>query len=533
MTYVEGEALVILNDDATIENLQELIPSIKVKRVISNRVYLLTFEDLPVIDEIELLQNSELVKCADPNYIRKGNVNSYTPNDSNFFLQWGLQNRGQNPGGIVGCDINICKAWNLLKKTGRTIGSSSLGIGIIDTGINYNHPDLVDNFHDGSDSINEDYDPMDDNGHGTHIAGIIAAVGDNTPDISSSIGIAGIIWDCSLRITKALDANMHTTDDAITVGIINMCDCGFCVKIINMSFGSYDYSKTLHDLIEFKSNVLFVCATGNDCMPDVMYPAGFDLANIISVGASDYADNICAFSNYHATKCDVFAPGKDIISTEWSTPISPDNTYQSATYYYESGTSMAAPHVTGVAALLLHAFPSMTAAQIKSRIMNTVDVKPAFSGKCVSGGRLNAYAALTYNDGGSNYIVDEWTEEDDIIRDVVRQSPVLDTPHDGIAYNRTDGQWTEAESESIQIESSYLLPENPEIGKTIEIIGTGTPWIVVSSNGKTIIMGSDETIANGTINADDGYNTTTFIYIGNGKWNIKYATGTFTLDKES
>jgi thermitase len=317
-----------------------------------------------------------------------------TPNDPEFPLLWGLKNTGQAPFyGKSGADIKAPDAW------GTTTGSSSVVIAIVDTGVDYTHPDLAANIwknsgeipNNGIDDDGNGYiddirgwnfvsasnDPMDDHGHGTHCAGTIAAVGNN------NIGITGVCWNAKIMPLKFLNASGNgKVSDAISA-ILYANRMG--AQVISNSWGGTQYTQALKDAIDASPSVV-VCAAGNsgqnsDKYPQ--YPAALSSSNVISVAATDNKDALAGFSNYGQSSVDLAAPGVNIRST-----------YKNGQYQYLSGTSMATPYVSGVAGLLKAANPSMTKTQIKDRILNTVDKLSSLSGKVATGGRLNAAAAI-------------------------------------------------------------------------------------------------------------------------------------------
>ena len=315
------------------------------------------------------------------------------PDDPGFSLQWGLENTGQAPFyGKPGADISAKTAW------GATTGSSTVTIALIDTGVDYNHPDLAANiwknsgeYLNGADDdgngyiddirgwnfVSKNNDPMDDNGHGTHCAGTLAAIGNN------GIGTAGVGWNLKIMPLKFLDSKGNGyTSDAISA-ILYATQKG--IPIISCSFSGPGESQALKEVID-SSSALFICAAGNsgassDISPQ--YPAAYPSSQIISVAASTSSDTLASFSNYGTSSVDLAAPGETIYSTA-----------RAGGYSYLSGTSMAVPYVTGTAALLKTLNPSLTTAQIKSRILGSVDIIPALSGKVATGGRLNAAKAL-------------------------------------------------------------------------------------------------------------------------------------------
>lgn len=320
-----------------------------------------------------------------------------TPNDPRFSELWGLHNTGQT-GGTPDADIDAPEAWNM------TTGNSNSVIAVIDTGVDYNHQDLssniwtnpgeipdngidddgngyIDDIH-GWDFYNHDNNPMDDHMHGTHCAGTIAAVGNN------GVGIVGVNWAAKIMALKFLSAGGYGyTSDAIAA--IQYCtlmkqEKGIAVVAMSNSWGGGGYSQALKDAITAADNagILFVAAAGNgysdnDLSPH--YPSSYDVPNVIAVAATDGNDTLPSWSNYGATSVDLAAPGVDILSTV------PSNNYGLL-----SGTSMATPHVSGVAALVRAKAPAYTHQQIEYLILSSVDPVTSLSGKMVTGGRLNA-----------------------------------------------------------------------------------------------------------------------------------------------
>ena len=317
-----------------------------------------------------------------------------TPNDPEFPYQWGLKNTGQSPAyGKSGADIKAQNAW------GTTTGSSAVIIAVVDTGVDYSHPDLAANIWTNSGEIpnnridddrngyvddvrgwnfySKTNNPMDDHGHGTHCAGSTAAVGNN------NIGIAGVCWNAKIMPLKFLGASGNgKVSDAISA-ILYANRMG--ATVISNSWGGAQYTQALKDAID-ASPAVVVCASGNsgqnsDSLPQ--YPAAYTSNNIISVAATDSKDNLASFSNYGPSSVDLAAPGALIRST-----------YLNRGYQYLSGTSMATPYVSGVAGLLKAKNPSMTRTQIRDRILNSVDKLSSLSGKVATGGRLNAASAI-------------------------------------------------------------------------------------------------------------------------------------------
>jgi subtilisin family serine protease len=302
------------------------------------------------------------------------------PDDLYFSYLYGLHNDGQFYGGTPDADIDAPEAWI------QTTGSSDVVVAVVDTGVDYNHPDLAANIwsdpstgYHGYDYVNRDTDPMDDNSHGTHCAGTIGAVGNN------GIGVAGVNWNVKIMAVKFLGASGSGSTSNAIQAILYANSHG--AHVISNSWGGGGYSQALKDAID-ASPAVVVCAAGNsardtDAYPH--YPSSYNSTNIISVAATDKNDNLASFSNYGETSVDVAAPGVSIYSTI------PES---KGSYGSKSGTSMATPHVAGLAALVKAAHPSYTTDQIKSAIIYGVDAQGGLNGKCASGGRVNAYQAV-------------------------------------------------------------------------------------------------------------------------------------------
>lgn len=293
--------------------------------------------------------------------------------------------------------INAPGAWDI------STGSSGVTVAVIDTGIEYTHPDLAANiainaaevpsngldddqngFVDdvyGYDFINNDANPMDDNFHGTHCAGTIGAVGNN------GLGVVGVAWNVKVMPVKVLSGTGSGSVATVAAGINYAVSRG--VKIVSMSLGTTSYSQTLEDALKNakQHGTLIVAAAGNsgqnsDLYP--IYPAASTQDNVISVAASTQTDGLASFSNFGANSVDIAAPGVSILSTTLSQG-----------YAYASGTSMATPHVAGMAAILASVNSSLSYADIKAALLRGVDTSSAFSGKMTSGGRANLYRSLT------------------------------------------------------------------------------------------------------------------------------------------
>jgi len=304
---------------------------------------------LNVIRQLEKING---IKYAGPNYAYY--TIATVPNDPDFGLQWGLTN------------IKAPEAWDI------TQGSNNVRVGIMDTGI-ASHSDLNANLVSGWSFNNSGTE--DSHGHGTHIAGIVGAVGNNNE------GISGVNWNISLVPLKiANDATSYVAD---AISAINYAKNNN-IPILNYSWGGSYNDTTLFNAIKGYSG-LFVCAAGNDNQninTSPVYPASWSWSNIITVGASDIYDNRAWFSNFSATAVDLFAPGDSIYSTRYL-----------GGYRYGDGTSYAAPFVAGVAALI-KSHTNMHTPQIKAIILNNVTPKSSLNGMCRTKGILNAHQAL-------------------------------------------------------------------------------------------------------------------------------------------
>ena len=309
------------------------------------------------------------VKFIEPNYLFRA---FRQPEDPLYPEQWASNNTTTN------IDLDLQEAWE------QTTGDREIVVALVDSGIEYTHPDLKNNLwlntreipkngkdDDGNgivddiygfNSISEDGQVFDELGHGTHCAGIIGAEGDN------SLGVSGVNWQVKLMALKFMnDSGVGTTQDAIEAieYALKMKAEGVNIRVINSSWGGYFHSQALENVIRAANDagILFVAAAGNfgsnnDSNP--IYPASYQIDNIISVGAIDKEGNLASFSNYGESSVDLAAPGVEILSTE-----------KGNTYSFRSGTSMAAPYVSGVAALLAAKEPILTAGQLKSRLLNT------------------------------------------------------------------------------------------------------------------------------------------------------------------
>ena len=321
-----------------------------------------------VLKTVKALNSLAGVEFAEPNYIQQFSVSA---NDSYYYTQWGLK-------GSYGIDVE--DAWEV------TTGTHDIRVGVIDTGIETDHPDLVGNLVTGKSFVSGVTSTTDTEGHGTHVAGIIGAVGDN------NMGVAGVCKEVSL-----VPLRISTNDSWSTSNVVNAINYAKNlwgttqqISVVNFSGGGFPNSSSLKNAIgNFPG--LFVTSAGNDNKnidSSTNYPASFDVNNMIVVGSHTSSGDRSDFSNYGSKSVDIFAPGSSIYSTV------PNKTYE-----YYNGTSMAAPFVTGVAALMLSVNPDLSAKELKASIMGNAKIPNVngtnpIEGLCVSNGILDAYKAV-------------------------------------------------------------------------------------------------------------------------------------------
>ena len=313
-----------------------------------------------VTEMIDLLNKDLNILYVEPNFVMK--TMATIPDDEHYNKQWG-------PG-----MIELDKAWDLEK------GSPDITVAVLDTGIDLNHPDLKDNLIRGFDFVTPDFDPADDNGHGTMVAGIIGARGNN------NLGIAGVTWYSKLLPVKVIDAEGYGSYWKVGAGIIYSVIKG--AKIINVSLGGYSYSRFLEAVVNFAlwRDCTLVAAAGNDNTNTPVYPAACE--GVIGVAASDKEDKIFSESNW-GDFVDLSAPGVDIYSTTLA-----------QSYDYGSGSSFAAASVSGQVALLLSAKSSLTREEIEQILYNNADYITKESG--YGHGRINVYRTLLAAKGIEN-----------------------------------------------------------------------------------------------------------------------------------
>ena len=340
---------------------------------------------------LTVMSNNPLVEYVEPNYIYRA---VKTPNDTDFSKQWGLKNSIAKVNKI---DIDAEKAWDI------ETGSDQVIVAIIDSGIDYNNLDLKDNIwknetelkgkpgvdDDGNGYVDDIYginpigggvNPMDDNGHGSHCAGTIGGTGND------GRGIVGVNWKVKLMGLKFLAADGAGTLEAAVRAIDYAVKMG--AKVMSNSWGAYTSSQALQEAIErsHKAGVLFVAAAGNSGTNNnikPLYPASHDIPNIISVAAIETTGSVAGFSNWGSKTVHLAAPGVAI-----------HGIWKNGEYKSASGTSMAAPFVSGVAALVLAHQPQLTHIELKERLLRTARPLASIRNLASTGAVVNAYNAL-------------------------------------------------------------------------------------------------------------------------------------------
>ena len=348
---------------------------------------------------VAMLQQSDEVAFAEPNFYRRS---VGVPSDPSFSRLWGLHNTGQT-GGTVDADIDAPEAWDL------ATGLRSVSVAVVDSGVAGDHPDLQPNLWAnpgesgngretnrldddanghvddvrGWDWVQQDNAPIDPNGHGTHVAGTIAANGNDAQ------GIPGVGWRGNLMALRVLDDQGNGTVANLVRAYRYAAESG--AKVVNASLAGGSFSQSERAAIAGSPGTLFVAAAGNGGSDSVgdnneqtpQYPCNYDVDNVVCVAATDKNDSLAGFSNYGLTSVDLAAPGVSIYSTQ-----------PAGAFAYYSGTSMAAPHVAGVAALVWARKPSVTVTEAKLALLTGADTKVGLAGKVLTGGRLNVQRTL-------------------------------------------------------------------------------------------------------------------------------------------
>lgn len=427
--YVPGQ-LIVKYKDSVAKSAMRPMNAITKKVFRASEAELLEFDQyIDLKKMVSALKSNPNIEYVEYNSIYRLSV---VPDDTNYSDLYGMEK------------ISAPLAWE------QTRGSKQIVVGVIDTGIDYNHPDLAANMwanpgetgldddgedkttngidddgngyiddHRGWDFINGDNDPMDGNDHGSHCAGTIGAVGNN------DLGVVGVNWDVSLVGLKIFSDAGSTTVDAIVEAIEYSTLIG--VDVTNNSWGGGAASVPIKKAIsEANDNgIMFVAAAGNSGANNdtgTFFPANYELENIISVAATDSKDGLARFSNYGATRVHVGAPGVGIYSTR------PNGRYQNL-----SGTSMAAPHVTGLVALVKSQFPKASIAELKNRIVYLGDEVESLNRKSISGKRINAFASLEIDEIAPAAVENLVQEKSSIASVTVSFSKTGDDGRDGEA----------------------------------------------------------------------------------------------------
>ncbi len=480
-------------------------------------------EDKSLASVIAALKSNPNVEFAEPNYIYSVNpiketgvvakrllkspftdFTAATPNDPSFGKLWGLRNTGSNEpngsAGVEGADVNALKAWDITK------GSRSVRIAVIDTGVDYTHPDLMSNmwvntkeipgngidddgngFVDdvyGYDFANNDSNPMDGNGHGTHCSGTIGAVHDN------KIGVAGVMADVQIMAVKFLgDDGSGSLEGAIkAIDYATMMN----VDLMSNSWGGGGRSEALLEAIQKASDkgIIFTAAAGNstsdnDSSPS--YPASYETPNMVSVAATTAQNGLASFSSYGRNSVHIAAPGHNILST-----------VNGGKYDVYSGTSMATPHVSGVLGLLLAKEGRMSHEALRERLTMTSVPASALRGKTQTGGRIDAYNLLSdirpertgpKNDSWKRQTLDSSLESEHPYKDNANVTKTITVP--GAKYIRV-------KVAKYDLEKGYdFLRIADGAGNTIEkVTGTGTNYTTdyIEGNSVTINFVTDRSM---------------------------------------
>jgi len=459
-------------------------------------ISLLVIKDGETVEQkIAELEKNPNIEYVQPNY--QYFSQAIETNDPLRESLWALYNAGQKIQEIEGtsdADIDAPEAW-ILSEQGI---KAPIIAAVIDTGIAYNHPDLADNMWDGTNCLsytgeflggcvhgydfkNNSKTPLPYDIHGTHVAGILAAVKNN------EIGVVGVAPNAKIMAI----ATPLTTAEIIKS--INFAKYNGA-RVINASWAGEKPDTALREAIEAFPGIFIAAAANNDNGgtdndKTAYYPASFNLENIISVAATDQNDNLAGFSNYGATSVDVGAPGVNILSTavKNENDDGSDNLYE-----YHSGTSMAAPHVTGLATLIWGYKPDLTTQEVKTIILETGDELTSLSGKTVTGKRINAYRALQ----SLIPLVD--------ISASLTANPItgFTTTVFNFTASRTDGNatgeitYTNPDCGTDGVLSGYLGGSDNTFSCTYSSAGSKTISIEVSQEGATSVPTASVTVSN-------------------------------------
>ena len=462
-------------------------PVVEIQRTGLNRVRVPARSEAAAIARYRRNPN---VEYAERNHIRRiptpaaHGEGAVVPGDYHFNEQWALENTGQSfycipwifgdlclYNGTPDADIDAPEAWAI------TTGSADVTVAVIDSGVDYTHPDVAPNYAGGDDFVSFDGDPMDDHGHGTHVAGTIAAALDNlTGNPAEAEGVVGVAPHARLLAYKVCRADGTCDDFAIQQAIARAIADG--ADVINMSLGESEYSQSLNDAVQdaWNAGLVIVAGAGNDGTTAPFYPAAFD--NVISVAAFDEDHRRPSFSNY-GSWVDISAPGNVVMSaypvSACAASTTPGDT---GCYAWNTGTSMASPHVAGAAALILSRSDVTSNSQVVDILLNSADGQGASNVRLDSWtihGGLNLHDAVSY--GLANLPPDADAGADRTVPDADRDGTELVTL-DGTASSDSDG--------------SIASYEWSEGGGSIGVGATPAVWLPVGTHTLTLEVTDDD-----------------------------------------
>ncbi|MFH1541171.1 MAG: S8 family serine peptidase [Elusimicrobiota bacterium] len=339
----------------TIDKINEDLNVQVIKKIKVLRTYLVEISTTTTLEEtLKKYKENPNVQYAEPNFV--GKTFSTVPNDTYLDKQWAVKK------------LDLDRAWDIEN-------GASVIVAVLDTGIDLYHLDLKKNIISGYDFVDNDKIPMDDNGHGTLVAGVIGAYGNNNE------GVAGVNWYCKLMPVRVTNTEGIGTYFNVAQGIIYAVENK--ARAISLSIGGYSYSDTLKEAVDYaiSENCVIIGAIGDDNTNVPVYPAAYP--GVIAVGSTNPQDKVSSESNW-GEFVDIFAPGVGIYSTDLHSK-----------YNYRSGSSMAVPYVSGLVALILSANSGLTNTEVEQIIYNTADyIKKDFKNE-YGKGRINTYRAIT------------------------------------------------------------------------------------------------------------------------------------------